>query len=360
MKYFLTGAFITIMILISLFVYRQNIFSTNDLPHDDEQTGLDKQIIINFSHVVAENTPKGMAAEKFAQLVKEKSNGRVVVQVYPNEIMYNDENELQALRDNEVQMIAPTFSKLTETLPDWQVLDLPFIIETQDQLKTVLNGPLSEKLLEELDTIDVKGLTFWSNGFKQIASSQSPITNVEQFDGKRIRLMPSYVLEEQFKLLGATPVVTSFGDVYYDLQNEVVDAQENTISNIVSKRFHTMENNITLSNHGILCYAVMMNEQFWNGLDKKTQQIITESLEEMQDWQHEQAIKINNEDLKILSSDKNVNIVELDESVKNKWKAKVKPIYEIYTNEVNDHYLKELLQEIDIKQNKKNEQNEQK
>lgn len=345
MKYLLTGSFITIIIIIVLFGYRQNIFVPSNLPYDDEQVGLDDQITIHFSHVVAENTPKGMAAEKFAQLVEEKSNGRVIVQVYPNGMLYNDENELEALLENEIQMIAPTFSKMTDTLPSWQVLDLPFIIETPEQLNKVLDGPLSKKLLQELETVNVKGLTFWSNGFKQIASSNSSIINIDQFKNKRVRMMSSNILKQQFLLLGAKPVATSFGDIFYNLQIDSIDAQENTISNIYSKQFHKMENYITLSNHGILCYAVLMNGDFWDSLDQEIQNIIVDSLESMQQWQHEQAIQLNKENLKLLAEDEKVTIIELDEQTKNKWKEKLQPIYQIYENEINKEYLNELLQE---------------
>ncbi len=345
MKYFLSGSFITIIILIVLFGYRQNIFSTTEMPYDDEQNGLSEQITINFSHVVAENTPKGMAAEKFAQLVEEKSDGRVVVKVYPNGMLYNDKNELDALLNNEIQMIAPTFSKMTSSLPNWQVLDLPFIIDNNEQLKSVLSGPLSKKMLEELEQINVKGLTFWSNGFKQIASNQS-ITKIEDFEGKRLRMMPSNILRQQFKLLGAEPYASSFGDVYYDLENNMIDAQENTISNIYSKQFHTMENYITISNHGILCYAVMINKDFWDSLDTKIQNVITQSLKEMQQWQFDQAEKLNNENLKQLKLNKTIHIYELDNDQRQRWREKLQPIYEVYNNEVNGEYLEEILHEL--------------
>lgn len=345
MKYFLTGSFVTIIILIVLFGYRQNIFSTAEMPYDDEQIGLKDQITIHFSHVVAENTPKGIAAEKFAELVEEKSNGRVIVQVYPNGMLYNDNNEVEALLNNEIQMIAPTFSKMTNSLPSWQVLDLPFIIENNDQLKSVLSGPLSKKLLDELELMNIKGLTFWSNGFKQIASNQ-PITEVEDFEGKRVRMMSSNILKQQFRLLGAEPYASSFGDVYYDLENKIIDAQENTISNIYSKQFHTMENHITLSNHGILCYAVMMNEDFWNSLDADIQEVIIESLEEMQQWQYHQAEKINKENLEQLEMDETIQIYELSNTQKQQWQAKLQPIYEMYNNEVNSEYFDEILQEL--------------
>ncbi|RHW38556.1 DctP family TRAP transporter solute-binding subunit [Lysinibacillus yapensis] len=345
MKMFLTGSFITIFILILLFGYRQNIFSETELPFDEEQQGLNEQITIHFSHVVAENTPKGVAAEKFAKLVEEKSNGKVIVQIYPNGMLYNDENELEALQENQVQMIAPTISKMTTALPDWQLLDLPFIIDNESQLKEILNGELSAELLKELETINIKGLTFWNNGFKQIAST-TPILNVEQFKGIRIRTMASDILHLQYELLDAKPIATSFGDVYYDLQHGSIDAQENTISNIYSKQFHTMEHYITLSNHGILAYAVMINEDFWNSLDEEIKEVITDSLAEMQDWQFEKAMQFNKQNLADLKENTDVEIYKLDNDPKEQWKKQLQPIYRHYEDKIDEHYLDELFKEI--------------
>lgn len=346
LKKFFIGSLLTIIILIVLLGYRQNIFSQVKLPYDDEQIGIENQIIIKFSHVVAENTPKGKAAERFAKIVKEKSNGRIIVQVYPNGMLYNDENELHALKEGEVQMIAPTSSKITEYQPNLQVLDLPFLIENEEQLKKVLTGSFSKQLLEELDSLNIKGLTFWSNGFKQIASSHSPILEIQDFWHNRIRMMPSDILKEQFYLLRAKPITTSFGDVYNELENMSVDAQENTISNLFSKNFYEMENHITLSNHGILSYVVMMNEEFWNHLSSDDQQIIVSALEDMENWQFEEAENINAMNLQTLLQDEHVYIYELDMDNKKKWMDQLSPIYEYFRKNIHPDYLDELLNEI--------------
>ncbi|KGR87624.1 C4-dicarboxylate ABC transporter [Ureibacillus massiliensis 4400831 = CIP 108448 = CCUG 49529] len=346
MKNFIIGSIITMIILIVLVGYRQNFFSTKTYPYDDEQVGLENQVIIKFSHVVAENTPKGMAAEKFADLVNEKSNGRIIVQVYPNGMLYSDDKELQALKEGEIQMIAPSFSKMTDYLPNWQVLDLPFLVEDEEQLEKVLTGNLSKQLLSELDSLNIKGLTFWSNGFKQIATSGTPIIELQDFWHKKVRMMSSDILKEQYLLLRAKPVDTTFDTLYNDLENHLIEAQENTISNLYSKKFYQIENQITLSNHGILCYAVMFNEEFWNNLNSETQSIIIESLNEMQEWQFNQAKLINEKNLVSLSNEENVQIYELDEINKTKWKKKLSPIYDYYRKNVNAQYLDELLEEI--------------
>ena len=346
LRFYVISAIITIILLVVSISYRFDVWNQKDLPYDDEQVGIDDQIIINFSHVVAENTPKGLAANKFAELVKEKSDGKMIVQIYPNGILYNDENELAALKDGDIQMIAPTISKMTEALPSWQVLDLPFIFENDEQVYEVLHGQLSEDLLDELKSIHVHGLTFWHNGFKQMASNATPLLDVEQFNGLTIRMMPSDVLKKQFTLLKATPVVTTFNDLYAAIQNNENLAQENTISNLYSKGYYSMQPRITLSNHGILAYGVMMNEAFWKSLNEKQQQIIEDSLDEMQRWQHDQAVALNAENLQQLKATNEIQFYTLTEEQHKKWMEALQPIYYYYEKLSNKDFLKQLREEI--------------
>ena len=346
MKYFFISTILTLIILVSFIAYRQNFMNISSLPYDDEQNGLEEQIIIHFSHVVAENTPKGLAAAKFAELVKEKTNDRVIVQVYPNGILYHDENEFEALQNNDVQMIAPTFSKMTSYLPSWQVLDLPFIIETDEQLKQILTGPLKDELLAQLEKLNIHGLQFWSNGFKQIAANDFAITQPTDFQNLRVRVMSSELISKQFSLLGATPITTTFGDVFYQIENNSIQAQENTISNLYSKGFHTYEKYITVSNHGIMGYAVMTNESFWKSLDSEIQQHILDALDEMNDWQFETSIAMNNASLQELAVNPNVHLHYLTDEERHSWKQAFTPIYDSFSREINDSYYKLLIEQV--------------
>jgi len=324
----------------------QNIFQISHLPYDAEQEGLDDQIIIHFSHVVAENTPKGLAATKFAELVKEKTNGQVIVQVYPNGILYNDSNEFEALKNNDVQMIAPTFSKVSALLPSWEILDLPFIIESDKQLEAVLNSELKDLLLQELEQKNMKGLQFWSNGFKQIAANDHAVLTTEDFSSLRIRVMDSALIKEQMSLLGATPISTNFDDVFNEIESNTINAQENTISNIYSKGFHTYEKHITLSNHGIMGYAVIMNEDFWSSLSQDNQLHIQEALQEMQKWQLEQSVAINEMSLQALKEIEDVHIYSPTPEQLDKWRITLLPLYETYQSKNNSAYYSLLVDDI--------------
>ncbi len=137
-----------------------------------DKSGSDQKIIIKFSHVVAENTPKGQAAIMFAEKVKEKTNGKVEVQVFPNSQLYKDEDVLNAIQQGNVQMAAPATSVVTKLYPQWQVFDLPFAFADNDQVQQAMEGEIGKKLFSLLEKKDIQGLAMWDNGFKQMGTNK--------------------------------------------------------------------------------------------------------------------------------------------------------------------------------------------
>ncbi|MFJ7731616.1 TRAP transporter substrate-binding protein [Lysinibacillus sp. NPDC097231] len=344
MKKFIIGTIATVLLLTISIGIQQGLLFAKPFPYDDEQKGLDTQIIIHLSHVVAENTPKGQAANKFAELVEKNTNGKVKVHIYPNASMYNDENEFQALQNGKVEMIIPTFSKMTSFVPNWQVLDLPYLFNTDDEVHEVLTGSIGEQLLNELKPFHIKGLGFWHNGFKHLTSVDHPIHTFEDLKGLRIRTMPSKTLEKQFEAVEATPIPISFSEVFTDLESHAIDAQENTASNIYSKGFYKVQKHMTLTKHGILGYAVLINENFWNSLPSKIQKQIMAAMKETTDWQFEQAVLMNETDLQKLEQQDNFEIYSMNNEERQRFKEKLTPVYDLYRASVQNN---QILSEIE-------------
>jgi tripartite ATP-independent transporter DctP family solute receptor len=336
--------FLSLVCLGSAWLLLTPHFRNENMVYDDEQQGLKKQIVIYFSHVVAENTPKGLAAQKFADLVEKKTNGRVKVEVFPNGSLYSDGEEMDALLRGDVQMIAPTFSKVTGLIPEWQVLDLPFLFHDYNDVERTFTEDVGAQLLAMLDQKGIKGLALWSNGFKQMMSTARPLVRPDDFRGLRFRIMPSEVIEKQFRLLGGEPIVVSFDHVYRSLENHEFDGQENTISNIYSKGFYKFQPYITISNHGYLGYAVMMNKTFWESLPKDIQQKITEAIQETTMWNLQQSKKQNEQELEKIKQNKNIHVYELSEEEKKRWEQKFAPLYGQFTEEFGDQLLREIKQ----------------
>ena len=223
-------------------------------------------IVIKFSHVVAPNTPKGKATEKFKELAEKYTNGKVKIEVYPNSTLYKDKEELEALQLGAVQMLAPSFSKFGPIgVKEFEVFDLPYILPSTAALRKVTDGPLGAKLLKLLEPKGMVGLAYWDNGFKEM-SANKPLRVPEDYKGLKFRIQSSKVLEAQFRLLGATPQVMAFSEVYQALQTGVVDGQENTASNIYTQKMHEVQKYTTLTNHGYIGYVAIVNKKFWDGL----------------------------------------------------------------------------------------------
>ncbi len=228
----------------------------------------DSPIIIKFSHVVASDTPKGKAADKFKELAEKYTNGKVKVEVYPNSTLYKDKEELEALQLGAVQMLAPSISKFGPIgIKEFEVFDLPYILPDLKALRKVTDGPLGTKLLKLLDAKGMTGLAYWDNGFKQMSANKKLI-DPSDYKGLKFRIQSSKVLEAQFRALGAIPQVMAFSDVYQALQTGVVDGQENTWSNIYTQKMHEVQKYMTVTNHGYIGYAVVVNKKFWDGLPR--------------------------------------------------------------------------------------------
>ncbi len=237
-------------------------------------------IVIKFSHVVAANTPKGKAADFFAEKAAELTKGRVKVEVYPNSTLYKDKEEIEALQLGSVQMLAPSLSKFGPLgVKEFEAFDLPFIFDGVEDLRKVTNGPLGKQLLDKLQPKGIMGLAYWDNGFKSL-SSNKPIKAPSDMKGLKMRIQSSDVLKAQMRELGALPQVLAFGEVYQALQTGVVDGTENPHSNLYTQKMHEVQKFVTLTEHGYLGYAVIVNKKFWDGLPADIRKSLDDAMEQ--------------------------------------------------------------------------------
>ena len=237
-------------------------------------------IVIKFSHVVAADTPKGKAAEMFAKKAGELTGGKVKVEVYANSTLYKDKEEMEALQLGAVQMLAPSLAKFGPLgVKEFEVFDLPFIFNGYDDLHKVTNGAVGKQLLSKLEPKGIRGLAFWDNGFKSF-SANSPIKTPADLKGKKMRIQSSKVLEEQMRSVGSMPQVMAFSEVYQALQTGVVDGTENPISNLYTQKMHEVQKHLTLTDHGYLGYAVIVNKKFWDGLPADVRKQLEDAMEQ--------------------------------------------------------------------------------
>jgi C4-dicarboxylate-binding protein DctP len=293
--------------------------------------------VLKFSHVVSENTPKGKAAKFFEKRLEELSKGKIDVQVYPNSQLYKDKEVLKALKLNSAQMACPSFSKFTKTVPQLALFDLPFLFRDMDHVHKVQDGEVGKKLKNMVSAKGFVVLDYWDNAFKQLSSSKKALLMPEDAKGQKFRIMSSKVLEAQFKAVGAIPQVMPFSEVYSALQQGVIDGQENTNSNIYTKKFYEVQTDMTLSNHGYLGYLVVMSKKFYDSLPKDLQEAVKQAMKEATAKEREYAAALDKEQLdKIKEYAKKsgkLKIHELNDKQKEAWRKVMSTIYpEFYDN----------------------------
>ncbi len=299
-------------------------------------------VVIKFSHVVAPDTPKGKAAEKFKQLVEERSKGAIKVEVYPNSQLYKDREELEALQLGAVQMLAPSMAKFGPLgAREFELFDLPFIFPNKETLYRTMDGAIGKRLFEKLETKGITGLAYWDNGFKQMTANR-PMHTVADFKGMKMRIQSSKVLDAQMKTLGAIPQVMAFSEVYTALQQGVVDGTENPLSNIYTQKMHEVQKYMTLSDHGYLGYAVITNKKFWDGLSADQRSLLAQAMKEATAYERSIAQVENDEALAKIRAAKTTDIYTLSDSEREEWKKALLPVHAEFEAVVG----KENLQEV--------------
>jgi C4-dicarboxylate-binding protein DctP len=285
-------------------------------------------IIIKFSHVVAPDTPKGKGADRFKQLLEERSKGRVKVEVYPNSQLYKDKEELEALQLGSVQMLAPSLAKFGPLgVKEFEVFDLPFIFKDDAAFRAVTNGKTGTDLFAKLEAKGIKGLAYWDNGF-HVMSANKPLHTVADFKGLKMRIQSSKVLDAQMRALGALPQVMAFSELYQALQSGVVDGTEGVPSNFFTQKIYEVQKHITLSNHGHLAYAVIINKKFYDGLPTDIRAVLDSAIKDSTVYANEIAMSENASALEKITASKKSTIYTPTLAELNEWKKALMPVHQ--------------------------------
>jgi len=277
-------------------------------------------IVIKFSHVVAPDTPKGKGAERFKQLAEERAKGRVKVEVYPNSQLYKDKEELEALQLGSVQMLAPSLAKFGPLgAREFEVFDLPFMFNDTPAFRAVTEGPVGQGLLAKLEPKGLKGLAYWDNGF-DIMTSNRPLHHVADLKGLKMRIQSSKVLDANMRALGAIPQVMAFSELYQGLQSGVVDGCENTPSNVYTQKLYEVQKHVTISNHGHIAYAVVVNKKFWDDLPADLRSILEGAMKDATTYANAIADTENVDALEKIKASGKSTVYKLSAAETNEWK----------------------------------------
>ena len=302
-------------------------------------------IVVKFSHVVADDTPKGKGALKFKELAEKYTQGKVKVEVYPNSQLYKDKEEIEALQLGAVQLLAPSTAKFAPLgAKEFEALDLPFVYKDAAQFQRVAKGPVGAFLMDKLESKGIKGLGFWDNGFYMITTNR-PIVKPADMKGLKVRISGSKIADQYFRAVGAIPQILAFSEVYQAMQTGVVDGGENTASNIYTQKFFEVQSHITGMNHGHLQYAVIANTKFWGGLPSDIRTQLDKAMDESTVYANSIALQENIDALAAIKASGKSTVRILTPEEAKLWREAMMPVYKWAENRVGKEIIDLMLRE---------------
>lgn len=290
-------------------------------------------ILIKFSHITADNTPKGKGALLFKKLVDERLAGKVEVQVYSNSSLYGDGKEMEALMLNEVQMLAPAPSKLEQYTKQLQLFDMMFLFDNMAAAQRFQNSDKGKAMLKSMEDKGITGLAFWLNGMRQLTANK-PLIKPSDARGLKFRVQPSDLQAAQYSALRAVPRKMSFAEIYQGLQTGVVNAQDNPWSNIYSQKFYEVQKYMIESDHAIGNYVLITNTKFWSGLPADIRSQLEEIVAEVTTEVNKQAAEVNEQAKQAILDSGKVELITLTPEQRNAWRDAVSPAWKKFEDQI--------------------------
>lgn len=297
----------------------------------------DKPITIKFVHAVAADSSKGKAADYFKELVEDRLDGKVKVEVYPNGSLFDVADGLEALQAGNIQMMAPATSKLVGFDEAYQLYDLPFMFKDNDEFLRFANeSEYGEELRKKVESYNLKILSTWIGGFKQFTNSKHKVTKPEDFSDLKMRVMSGGLLEDQFKTLGAGATVIPFSELYVALQQGTVDGQENSFLDIYTMKFQEVQKHLTISNHAPATFQVITNKEFWDGIPDDIRTELEDIIKEVTAEEVKITEELDQDAHEKLKESGQIEITDLTDDQRQSFKDALQPLYGEYAKKIGE------------------------
>ncbi len=307
-------------------------------------SALAQQKTLRFGFSLAKNHPMGLGAQKFADLVAAKSNGRLKVNLYPNAVLGGDPQNLSAIRGGTLDFTTMATGLLAGIDKEFMVFDFPFLFQTRDEAFALSDGPVARELLGKLSEHGVVGLGIWDLGFRNITNSKRPIVKPEDLEGLKLRVIASPIYIETFKALGVNPVPMTFGEVYGALETRAIDGQDNPVAVIESAKFAEVQKYLSLTRHLYTGMPLLMSKKTWDALSPDDQTAIQAAADEAK--AEERRITRAHEQDAVERLRKTMQVNEVPPAELERLRAKVEPVVRRFASEVGEPLFKRVGDEL--------------
>jgi len=283
--------------------------------------------------------------EFFKELVEENSDGQIAVNLYHSSQLGDDREMMEALQMGVQEMTCPSTAPIAPFVNGFKVFDLPFLFPTHEAADYVLDGPVGQDLLKQLEDIGIVGLAFWENGYRQLTNSQTAVESPADVEGLKIRTMENPMHLAAWEEMGANPTPMAFGELFSAMQQGVVDGQENPWGTIYLQNFFEVQDYTTNTGHVYSPFVLMVSKQFYDKLPSDLQDVVYEAAQEAKDHNRRTNRAMNAEYLEDLKEVMNVTILTPEQ--KAAFQEAVQPVYDQFKDEIGADLVEEVQAQVE-------------
>ena len=303
-----------------------------------------KERNLKFAFSLAKDHPLGQGAQKFADLVGQKSGGKIKVSIYANAVLGGDPQNLSAVRGGTLDFTSMATGLLAGVDKQFMVFDFPFLFNSAQEAYAVSDGPVGTQLLDGLSRFGLVGLGIWDLGFRNMTNSKRPITRAEDLQGLKLRVIAAPIYIDMFNTLGANPVPMTFGEVYGALESRAIDGQDNPVGVIESAKFAEVQKYMSLTRHIYTGMPLLMSKKTWDSMSATERKIITEAANEAK--AEERRISQLKESEAIEGLKKSMQVNEVSPAEVARLRQKVQPVIDKFSKEVGEPVMQQVNAEL--------------
>src|SRR5919199_5109326 len=305
-----------------------------------------EKVVLKFAHNQVTSTPQHQAAEMFKQLVEERTKGYYDVQIFPAQQLGTLRDQVEGTMVGTIELTQQPASTYALFVPRMSVLDLPFLMTTEEAMWKVLDGPVGQELLQSLEAKGMKGADIWSAGWKNITTGRKAVQTPDDLKGLKIRIIPSPLLTAQYEAWGASPTPVDFKELYTALQQGVVDGQENPAGSIVDVKLYEVQKYMTESHHAFFHYIMAFNKDWFDAQPRENREILVQALQETGRWERQvQADREAEATRRIREAD--VQVVELTPQAREQFRQLSLQVHDKFADQIGKDFLQRLSAEIE-------------
>ncbi|HYH70550.1 MAG TPA: TRAP transporter substrate-binding protein [Methyloceanibacter sp.] len=305
-----------------------------------------KDRTLRFAFQNAQEHPQGQGAKKFADIVEQKSGGKIKVRLFPSGQLGGDLQTVSALQGGTIDLTVLNAGLLVGQVKEFGLFDLPFLFASGKEADAVVDGPFGRKLADLLPAKNLMSLGYWELGFRNLTNSRRPVTKLEEIQGLKVRVVQSPLYIDLFNTLGANAVPLPFPELYTALEQKTVDGQENPVTLINTSKFYEVQKHLTLTRHTYNPQIVVFSKRVWDRLDADEKKLIEDAAQEARTFQREFSREQETKALEAVKA-AGMQVVELSAAEVTRIREKVQPVIKKFSEGVNEATVKELYAEIE-------------